>query len=239
MIIALVIISAIVLFLTFIYMKGSWVKYGLTAFFALSLVTSLVLIVLNDSQHFGMAKVTTTKTVPLKSAASGQLDMLLYQSIGTADKNRVYIYKTMTDQKKASTTSASLKTTNHVKSTTGSTKLVTKTTRWTYKSGTAKLWFGIADNNKQLIKRTNTFYVQKSWAVLSTVQAKQLSALAKQQATTLKAQAKTYVQNAVKAAMVKNPSMTQTQLAQLEKQAAAKYQATAMQNMIKTVKQAK
>jgi len=239
MIIALLIISAIALFLTFIYMPASWLKYGLSVLFAISLVSSLVLIVMNDSQHFGLKKVTTTKTVTLKSAGSSQLDMLLYQSVGTSDQHRVYIYKTTADQKKASTTAANVKTANQVKTTTGSTKLVTKTTRWTYKSGAAKLWFGIADNDKQLIKRTNTFYVQKTWAVLSMSQAKQLSKLAKQQSTTLKVQAKAYVQNAVKAAMIKNPTMSATQLAQLEKQAAAQYQATAMQKMIQTVKQAK
>ena len=239
MIIALLIISAIALFLTFIYMPASWLKYGLSVLFAISLVSSLVLVVMNDSQHFGLKKVTTTKTVTLKSAGSSQLDMLLYQSVGTSDQHRVYIYKTTADQKKASTTAANVKTANYVKTTTGSTKLVTKTTRWTYKSGVAKLWFGIADNDKQLIKRTNTFYVQKTWAVLSTSQAKQLSKLAKQQSTTLKVQAKAYVQNAVKAAMIKNPTMSATQLAQLEKQAAAQYQATAMQKMIQTVKQAK
>ncbi|MFC6294338.1 DUF4811 domain-containing protein [Lactiplantibacillus daoliensis] len=239
MIIALLIISAIALFLTFIYMPASWLKYGLSVLFAISLVSSLVLVVMNDSQHFGMKKVTTTKTVTLKSAGSSQLDMLLYQSVGTSDQHRVYIYKTAANQKKAITTAANVKTSNQVKTTTGSTKLVTKTTRWTYKSGTAKLWFGIADNDKQLIKRTNTFYVQKTWAVLSTSQAKQLSKLAKQQSATLKVQAKTYVQNAVKAAMIKNPTMSATQLAQLEKQAAAQYQATAMQKMIQTVKQAK
>lgn len=239
MIIVLLIISAIALFLTAVYMSGSWVKYSLTGLFGIALVASLVLVVMNDSQHFGMKKVTTTKTVALKSAGSSQLDMLLYQSVGTADQHRVYIYKTTADQKKPSTTTASVKTANQVKTTTGSTKLVTKTTRWTYQSGTAKFWFGIADNDKQLIKRTNTFYVKKTWVVLSTAQAKQLSKLAKQQSATLKARAKAYVQNTVKAAMMKNPSMTQAQLAQLEKQAAAQYQASAMQSMIKTVQQTK
>lgn len=237
MIIVTLVLSAIVLFLTFIYLQPSWLKNGLTALFGLTLVASLVLIVMNDSQHLGMEKVTTTKTQPLKSAGSSQLDLLLYQSVGTADKNRVYIYKTMTDQKKVSTTKASIKTVNHVKTTTGTTKLVTKTTRWQYENNTAKFWFGIANNDKQLIKRQNTFYVKKTWAVLSATQAKKLSALAKQQSATMKVQAKAYVQSTVKAAMVKNPAMTQTQLAQLEKQAAAQYQATAMQKMIKTVKQ--
>ncbi|BDZ30333.1 DUF4811 domain-containing protein [Lactiplantibacillus sp. WILCCON 0030] len=239
MILVVLVFSAIALFLTFVYMHQNATRLILTTIFGIALVASLVLVIENDSQHLGMTKVTTTKTVPLKSAGSSQMDMLLYQSIGTADKNRVYIYKTMTDQKKVSTTKANVNTANHVKTTTGSTKLVTKTTRWMYQSNAAKFWFGIANNDNQLIKRTNTFYIQKTWVVLSTSQAKQLSKLAKQQSTTLKAQAKVYVQNAVKTAMVKNPAMTQAQMATLEKQAAAQYQAKAMQNMIKTVKQSK
>nr|WP_237756437.1 DUF4811 domain-containing protein [Lactiplantibacillus herbarum] len=102
-----------------------------------------------------------------------------------------------------------------------------------------KFWFGLANNDKQLIKRTNYFYVKKSWAVLSTTQAKQFSKLMKQQQATLKARATVYVQNQVKAAMVKNPTMSQAQLAQVQKAAAAQYQANAIQSMIKTVKASK
>jgi len=204
------------------------------------MLVSIVFISLNDSQHYGLVKTTTTATTSLKSASSSkQMDLLLYQSVGTADKHRVYIYKTTTNQKKVSHTTASVKTANQVKMTTATPKLVTKTTRWTYKSNAMKFWFGLANNDKQLIKRTNYFYVKKRWAVLSTTQAKQFSKLMKQQQATLKARATVYVQNQVKAAMVKNPTMSQAQLAQVQKAAAAQYQANAIQSMIKTVKASK
>jgi hypothetical protein len=236
MILVLLVISTIALFLTFVYMHQSATRLLLTAIFGIALVVSLVLIVRNDSAHYGMEKVTTTKTTPLKSAGSNQMDLLMYQSVGTADKHRVYIYKQTTGQKKVSHTTASTKITNQVKRTTGTTKLVTKTTRWTYKRNAAKFWFGIADNDHELVSRHNTFYIKKHWVVLSTMQAKKLSTLAKQQAKTLKSRAKVYVGNEVKAAMMKNPSLSKAQLAKLEKAAAAKFQAQAMQSMIQQVK---
>ncbi|MFC6180629.1 DUF4811 domain-containing protein [Lactiplantibacillus daowaiensis] len=237
MILVLLVISTIALFLTFVYMKSSATRLILTGIFGIALVGSLVGVVANDSHHFGMKQVTTTKTTTLASAGSSKaMDLLLYQSVGTADKHRVYIYKQTASQKKVSHTAASVKTTNTVKKTTGTTKLVTKTTRWEYTSNAMKFWFSIADNNKQLIKRQNTFYVKKSWVVLSTTQAKKLSQLVKQQQKTLKSRAKVYVENEVKAAMVKNPTMSKAQLAKLEKAAAAKYQAQAMASMIQEAK---
>ncbi|PKX80547.1 DUF4811 domain-containing protein [Lactiplantibacillus plantarum] len=240
MILVLLVVSAIALFLSFIYVHQNTLRISLSVIFAALLVTSIVFVSKNDGQHYGMVKTTTTTTQSLKSAGSSkQLDLLLYQSVGTADKHRVYIYKKTTNQKKVSHTTASVKTANQVKTTTATPKLVTKMTRWTYKSNAMKFWFGLANNDKQLIKRTNYFYINKNWVVLSTTQAKQFSKLMKQQQATLKARAKVYVTNQVKAAMVKNPTMSKAQLAKVQKAAAAQYQANAIQSMLKTVKASK
>lgn len=238
MILVLLVASAVALFLSFIYVHRTSLRISLSVVSGILLVGSIFFISLNDGQHYGMVKTTTTTTKSLKSAGSSkQLDLLLYQSVGTADKHRVYIYKNTTNQKKVSHTTASVKTANQVKTTTATPKLVTKTTRWTYQSNAMKFWFGLANNDKQLIKRTNYFYINKSWVVLSTTQAKQFSKLMKQ--ATLKARAKVYVANQVKAAMAKNPSMTKAQLAKVQKAAAAQYQANAIQSMVKTVKASK
>jgi hypothetical protein len=240
MILVLLVASAVALFLSFIYVHRTSLRISLSVVFGILLVGSIFFISLNDGQHYGMVKTTTTTTKSLKSAGSSkQLDLLLYQSVGTADKHRVYIYKNTTNQKKVSHTTASVKTANQVKTTTATPKLVIKTTRWTYQSNAMKFWFGLANNDKQLIKRTNYFYINKSWVVLSTTQAKQFSKLMKQQQATLKARAKVYVANQVKAAMAKNPSMTKAQLAKVQKAAAAQYQANAIQSMVKTVKASK
>ncbi len=238
MILVLLVFSTIALFLSFIYVHRKSLRLTLTVIFGLLLLTSLVFISENDGQHYGMVKTTTTKTTTLASAGSSkQMDLLLYQSVGTADKHRVYIYKNTANQKKVQHTKADTKVANHVKTTTSTPKLVTKTTRWTYQSNAAKFWFGLADNDNHLVKRTNYFYVNKNWVVLSTTQAKAFSKLMKQQQATLKARAKVYVQNQVKAAMVKNPTMSQAQIAKISKAAAAQYQANAIQSMLATVKQ--
>ncbi|WP_318766853.1 DUF4811 domain-containing protein [Lactiplantibacillus carotarum] len=240
MILVLLVLSTVALFLSFIYVHRTALRMGLTLVFGVLLITSLVFVSKNDAQHYGMVKKTTTTTTTLASAGSSkQMDLLLYQSIGTADKHRVYIYKNTASQKKVSHTKADTKVANKVKTTTATPKIVTKTTRWSYKNNTMKFWFGIADNNHQLIKKTNYFYVNKSWVVLSTTQAKQFSKLMKQQQATLKARAKVYVQNQVKAAMVKDPTMSQTEIAKISKAAAAQYQANAIQSMLTTVKQSK
>jgi len=236
MILVLLVISTLALFLTFVYMHQSALRLTLVTLFGVLLVASLVLIVQNDSAHLGMEKVTTTKTVPLKSAGSSQMNLLLYQSVGTKDQHRVYLYKTTTKQNKPSHTTASIKTSNQVKTTTDSPKLVTTTTRWAYRRSAAKFWFGVADNDHELISRHNTFYINKQWTVLSTTQAKKLSVLVKQQSKTLKSRAKVYVANELKAAMAKDPTMSKAQLAKLQKAAAAKYQAQAMQAMLQEVK---
>ncbi|RRK11667.1 DUF4811 domain-containing protein [Lactiplantibacillus garii] len=240
MILVLLVFSAVALFLSFVYVHRNALRLTLTAIFGLLLVASLVFISKNDSQHYGMVKTTTTKTTTLASASGNkQMNLLLYQSVGTADKHRVYVYKNTASQKKVSHTKADTKVANHVKTTSGSPRIVTKTTRWTYKSNAAKFWFGIADNDQELVKTTHYFYVNKDWVVLSTSQAKQFSKLMKAQQATLKARAKVYVQNQVKAAMVKNPTMSQAQIAKISKAAAAQYQANAIQSMLATVKKSK
>lgn len=101
MILVLLVVSAVALFLSFIYVHQNTLRISLSVIFAALLVTSIVFVSKNDGQHYGMVKTTTTTTQALKSAGSSkQLDLLLYQSVGTADKHRVYIYKKTTNQKK-------------------------------------------------------------------------------------------------------------------------------------------
>nr|WP_237756438.1 DUF4811 domain-containing protein [Lactiplantibacillus herbarum] len=119
MILILLVASTLALFLSFIYVHRTALRMTLTIIFGALMLVSIVFISLNDSQHYGMVKTTTTATTSLKSASSSkQMDLLLYQSVGTADKHRVYIYKTTTNQKKVSHTTASVKTANQVKTTT-------------------------------------------------------------------------------------------------------------------------
>ncbi|MBU7555236.1 DUF4811 domain-containing protein [Pediococcus ethanolidurans] len=238
MIIFVAVILAIALFISMVSISKPLLRNLTSLIIAILFALSLSLIVLNGRDHFGMKKITTTQTADLISVSpSKQLKMLLYQNVGTSGKNRVYIYKTQATQKKPTTTNPDpTHTTNKVKVTTQSPRIVTKTTRWVYKNDAYKLWFGIAGNNHKLIQHKNTFEINNDWLTLSSVQAKKLQSLAKQNTAKMKKEAQVYVTAAVKktltAAMRKDPTMSKALTAEATKKATAAYQKQAMAKMV-------
>ncbi|GAB5054265.1 DUF4811 domain-containing protein [Pediococcus parvulus] len=245
MIIVAVVVLAIALFISMVSISKPFIRWTVSIVLAALLGLSLVLIVLNDSDHFGMEKVTTTKTTDLISVSpSKQLKMLLYQDVGTSSKNRVYIYKENASQKKPITTNPDpSKTSNKVKVISGTPRVVTKTTRWVYKSSGYKLWFGIAGNDHKLVKHRNALEINKDWLTLSSAQAKKLQKLVKQNSANMKKEAKAYVTAAVKkavtAAMKKDPTMSAAKQKALTteatKKATAAYQKQAMAKIVQEV----
>lgn len=246
MIIFVAVILAIALFISMVSISKPLLRNLTSLIIAILFALSLSLIVLNDRDHFGMKKITTTQTADLISVSpSKQLKMLFYQNVGTSGKNRVYIYKTQATQKKPTTTNPDpTHTTNKVKVTTQSPRIVTKTTRWVYKNDAYKLWFGIAGNNHKLIQHKNTFEINNDWLTLSSVQAKKLQHLAKQNTAKMKKEAQVYVTAAVKktltAAMRKDPTMSAAKrkalTAEATKKATAAYQKQAMAKMVAEIK---
>ena len=82
MIIAVLIISLIAFAATNVFAKKSWQTF-LSLVFGLIFVASLGLIVANLSNHFGMERVTETKTTKIVSSAkSDNANMLLYKALG-------------------------------------------------------------------------------------------------------------------------------------------------------------
>lgn len=240
MIIITLILSVVLAFVFYVYMHNRVLSNILTVLMIVIMGISTLFIVKNDHDHYGLHNVTQTTTQKIYSASpSKQMPMMIYQSVGTADKHRVYVYKTSADAKKAAHTKAKVTTTNVVKRTTGKNRIVTTKTYREYKNSTYKFWFGLAGNGHQYVKETNTIYLNKNWTVLSATQAKQLQKLAKSKSFQAKQKtaAKAYVQKQVMAAMTKNPSMSAAQRQQVIKQATAAYQAQAMQQLIKQVKQ--
>ncbi|WP_367296381.1 DUF4811 domain-containing protein [Levilactobacillus yonginensis] len=239
MIIISIIITAILSFAFYVYIHNHVLSNTLTAVAVIALLTSIFFMVKNDHDHLGMQQVTETSTQKIYSASpSKQMPMMIYQSVGTADKHRVYVYKTSANAKKTSHTKAKITTNNVVKRTAGANRIVTKKVYWEYKSTAAKFWFGLSGNGHTYLKETNTIYLNKSWTVLSTTQAKQLQKMASSKH--FKAQQKTaatvYVKKQVMTAMMKNPTMSAAQQKQVTKQALAAYQAQAMKQLIAQVK---
>ena len=251
MIIVLLFISAIALFITMTLIDTLKIRIPLAAIFVITLIASLTLIVKNDRQHFGMKCQNTTTTQKVYSVSPNKsLSMLLYKNIGTNGHDKFYIYNKKESQKKPSHT-ATDNTTNKVVWTNANTATMKQTeTRWVYKNGTFKFWFGIASNNNELKQRENTFYVPKNWLVISTNQAQKLKAMmAKQDPNKLKQDAQKYVQehvaSDVKTQMSKemkqnpnmNPANRKKLMDKLTKDAVQKYQKEYQNQMVQNIKE--
>lgn len=234
MIIIVLILSLLAFAATNVFAKKSW-QTLLSLVFGLIFVVSLVLIVANISNHFGMKKVTETKTTKIVSSVESEnADMLLYNSLGNGTE-KIYLYRTNENQKKPKVTGTDNET-NKVEQTNGEAQKVTATTYWEYKNDIYKLWFNLADNNHEYDERVNIFKIPSDWIELSTEQAAKLAELVKQQKSTIENDAKAYVQEGLVKAMNENPKMSQEEQAKLTKDLASNYQKQAMEKLIKEVK---
>ncbi|KRM24427.1 DUF4811 domain-containing protein [Latilactobacillus graminis] len=234
MIIVTLVISTLALFFASIFGKKMW-RPVLMLIFGLTFIASLVFIVQNDHNHYGMKTITETKTRPLVSSADAKgVSMLLYHPLGNGTE-KIYLYRTATSQKKPQATQTK-KTSNSVQKNAKQAALVTKTKYRVYQNQTAKFWFGISGNDHEFVSRHNTFKVAKGWLVLSDTQAKQLAKTLKKQQAQLKTGAITAGKQAVMTAMHTNPAMTAQQQQAVAKKAAVAYQQTAMAKVMATLK---
>ena len=234
MIIFVLIISLVAFALMNIFAKKAW-QTIVSLLFGLVFVASLGLIVANLSNHFGMEKVTETKTTNIVSSAdSDSANMLLYQALGDGTE-KVYLYRTSEDQKKPKATGTDNET-NKVERTTGQAQKVAKTTYWVYKNDMYKFWFNIADNNHEYDSRVNTFKIPETWVELSTDQASKLAELVKKQQSTMESEAKAYVQDGMVKAMTENPKMSKAEQEQRTKALAAEFQQQAFAKLVKEAK---
>ncbi|WEV38863.1 DUF4811 domain-containing protein [Lactobacillus sp. ESL0680] len=247
MILATLVIGALAAFISYIFIKTPKWRITATIISAVILISSLVFLTLNSHEHYGMHQVTTTKTVQVYPAsAKNGLNMVLYKPVGTNGKETVVVYKKTLDQKKPSHTQANELTAanNRVKRVAGNTAtLKVKETRWRFDSSAAKLWFGVSGLENKLVKRSNTFYLPKTWFYLSTDQVKAMQkkmAAMKSKAAQqkLKQQAQQYVMAQIKQAMMKNPALAtdKAKQASLAKQYAQEFQQQMFKKVIKSLK---
>ncbi|QOJ84322.1 DUF4811 domain-containing protein [Lentilactobacillus parabuchneri] len=237
MIVVTLILGVLFAFIFLIYINNKPTAYILTALSLLVAITSMVFIIKNDRDHYGMHQVTTSVSQKIYPVGSKQMKMFLYQPIGTANKHQVYIYQKSENAKKQSHTQTT-DTTNKLVKTNGDNRMVTKTTRWEYTSGTTKLWFGISGEGHKFVKRQNVIYVNNDVQVLSVPQAKALKKVmaSKSYQAKLKVQGKAFVTKQVTAAMKKNPTMSAADRTKVMKQAQAEFQANAVSNILKQIK---
>lgn len=240
MITVIMFIGAIAFFVSIMFAPNMRTRWILGLITGLIFVGSTVIITANFHDHWGMKRITTTKTQKIYSASS-QMQLILYQPVGTSGKDNVYIYQTKPRQKTPQHTQANEFTTNRLVWTdSDQATLTVKETRWRFKNDFYKVLFAGSKMDGKLVSRTNTFRYPKTFVKISVKQAqalkKQAQAL-KSPATQaqLKAQAAAYVTAKVQAAKQQNPDLTEAQLQKLTQQAQQEYQA----QMIKKIMAAK
>ncbi|WP_125580795.1 DUF4811 domain-containing protein [Levilactobacillus cerevisiae] len=196
----------------------------------LLLVAMATLMIGNDNWHWGMHQVTTTTTVKIASISpSNKVNLLVYQPIRQANKERVYVYQ-LAGQTAQRHTAASVKLRNRVRyQAVRQAKLTTATTRWTYNNDAWRWLFSWTGQHHNLVRRQNTFTLPTSWSTLSTRQAKWLAkAVASKEAAAKKTTTKA-VTAAVLAAKQAQPTLTTTQLMAVQTKAERAAQQQAQQ----------
>lgn len=230
MITIIMFLGAIAFFAAIMFSPSNRTRWLLGMISGLIFVGSTLMITANFHEHWGMKQVTTTKTQKIYSTSS-QMQLALYQPVGTSGKDNVYIYQTKPRQKTPQHTQANEFTTNRLIWTdSDQATLTVKETRWRFKNDFYKVLFAGSKMDRKLVSRTNTFRYPKTFVKISVKQAQALKSPAAQ--AQLKAQAAAYVTARVQAAKQQNPNLTEAQLQKLTQQAQQEYQAQMIQKMM-------
>lgn len=223
-------LGAIAFFAAIMFSPSNRTRWLLGMISGLIFVGSTLMITANFHEHWGMKQVTTTKTQKIYSTSS-QMQLALYQPVGTSGKDNVYIYQTKPRQKTPQHTQANEFTTNRLVWTdSDQATLTVKETRWRFKNDFYKVLFAGSKMDGNLVSRTNTFRYPKTFVKISVKQAQALKSPAAQ--AQLKAQAAAYVTARVQAAKQQNPYLTEAQLQKLTQQAQQEYQAQMIKKMM-------
>ena len=230
-------LGAIAFFAAIMFSPSNSTRWLLGMISGLIFVGSTLMITANFHEHWGMKQVTTTKTQKIYSTSS-QMQLALYQQVGTSGKDNVYVYQTKPRQKTPQHTQANEFTTNRLVWTDSDQATLTfKETRWRFKNDFYKVLFAGSKMDGHLISRTNTFRYPKTFVKISVKQAqalkKQAQALKSPTAQAqLKTQAAAYVTAKIQAAKQQNPDLTEAQLQKLTQQAQQEYQAQMIKKMM-------
>ncbi|WP_125982022.1 DUF4811 domain-containing protein [Loigolactobacillus iwatensis] len=150
--------------------KRSWINW----LSLLLIFISMGAITLNDTAHFGMHEVTSTrKRTLLSSTPAGKMNLLLYQPLGTNGTEKIYLYRTNSKQTKPTPTST-VRTSHTVKKGQNEAQVSIATTRWVYQNQLMRALFSITGENNQFQRRHYTFKLTNDWRTLSTTEAQKL-----------------------------------------------------------------
>ncbi|PAK87241.1 DUF4811 domain-containing protein [Lentilactobacillus parakefiri] len=187
MIVYMLIIFTILMFVSWLFINNSALRWTIGTITTGLLLMLSVALSANLSMHWGMEKKTTidtSKNIETAGNIKSPVSTLIVKQIGTKSNNYVMIYRpTKTSlkpmshfvpDKKDIVSSAKKKATYQVDNV-RSTKLMTKKTEWVFKSPRYKWLLSFDHNDHQLIKQRTVLYLPKRlWVVMSVNQAQKL-----------------------------------------------------------------
>ncbi|MBW1604818.1 DUF4811 domain-containing protein [Lactobacillus sp. Sy-1] len=217
MIIILLVVVAVLFFLSWNLLNKQPIHLILSSIFTVILIGTMFLAVANFKYHYGMHKVSSTETTTKVASLSPQMNMVIDQPVGQSNsKDKAIIYKSGSSKKTlkpdTDVTNVVVKSSNLTKP-----KLVTKTVRWEYKNSFERFMYGLAQK-PSVYHRTNTLYVPKSWLVLNAKQVKALPTIMKQEQAKIQKESASSQAQQQAALQQKVQSAVQKQLALAEKE---------------------
>lgn len=214
------------------------------------LLATVLMLVANFNNHFGMEKVTKTETKTIYSAGGSKVPagMMIAQALGTKSNNYVMIYA---DKENAKPTAHFVPNKKHIVEAvkkTATYKLIdadkatvtTKTTRLEWQNDFFKLMFGFGGEGHSLYKQQTVVKLPKdTWVVMTPAQSKAVQA--KQKAAAANPAAAQAQQEQLKAAasakiaafMQANPKASQDEVKAYTTKVTAELTAEAMKAMLK------
>lgn len=179
MIIFILFIFVILAFVSLMMIQDMRKRIIAVAVSFLIVITSVVLIIANMHDHFGM-KVQTTTTKQQIYSVQGQniYGVLSYQQVGTSGKEKVFIYRDTSTSTTPTVAKPDLKTKTAIQNVQGNQAFkVTTSKNYVYRNGFYKFMFAISGNNHDLKARQVTYQVPLTWLALSSQDGERLKSI--------------------------------------------------------------
>ncbi|PIO84916.1 DUF4811 domain-containing protein [Pediococcus damnosus] len=244
MILVSLFVGVICFIIGLLLLKATWQQLLVGGIGFVLLVGSAALMIGNDTNHWGMHKVTYEKKENISSLVTDKrMPLLVYEPIRKSDSEKVYIYRHLNSTKDMHT-QASLKTKNRVEQRGTKATLKTTTTYWKMNAGFWKFWFARVTSQRRFSSRENKFTISNNWHILSRNQAEWLSKTATAKEKAGRSEIKTVITQNVEKAVRADPTMSKKDQQVLEQrvksqvEAQAKQKATAeLQQLVTEAKQ--
>ncbi|MHC5374837.1 DUF4811 domain-containing protein [Enterococcus sp. LJL120] len=225
MILVLLVVFTLMVFGSWLLIKGQTMRRIAGTVSSLLLVATIVLVALHLYNHLGMEKVTTTTENEIYTAGdtASPANLLIVSEIGTASDNYAMVYRDSADAEASEThfvpdesdiVNAVKLTASYQTADTTEAVAETKTTKWDFSSNFYKTLFSFENQADEIIAEKVTVTVpEKTWVVLTSDQAQQLqdsqSSLTPEEQSAAQANLQAAVQTAVSNYLLENPSASQ------------------------------